>query len=84
VRRPGSLKALGWQATRAADTALGAALAVGESAATAVRPAAKTPRQRFDDARRRLLRGFRRAEQRGAGTRKRALRSARRRLPAIR
>jgi hypothetical protein len=49
-----------------------------------VRPAAKTPRQRFDDARRRLLRGFRRAEQRGAGTRKRALRSARRRLPASR
>jgi hypothetical protein len=79
-----SLKALGWQTARVADTALGAALTVGESATTALRPRARSPRERVGNARRQLVRGFRRAEQRGAGARKRALRDARRRLRGIR
>jgi rhodanese-related sulfurtransferase len=80
----GRLVLVGPEATRAADTALGAALAVGESAATAVRPRRRTPRQRLVDARRQLVRGFRRTEQRGAGFRRRAVRTARRRMSALR
>jgi hypothetical protein len=79
-----SLKAVGWQATRAADTAVGATLLAAESALEAVRPTAKGPRQRLTRARQRFSRGLRGVERRGATARQRTLRNARRRVGAAR